>query len=355
MVVVRNSTTDQTTKIRELTLHGNRVAYLDEGAGDDVLLLIHGIGGSSDCWRAVVPKLAARHRVIAVDLLGHGQSDKPRGDYSLGAFAVWLRDFLDALNIRAVTVIGHSFGGGVALQFAHQHREYCHRLVLISSGGLGPDLGRLLRMLSLPGAELLLQLIGSGPAVKVGSALRQRALSSGRETTRYSETLKGQAALADRQTRAAFLRTLRSVVDHRGQAVCALDRLRTDLPTLIIFGDRDRCIPVAHAHSAHNALPGSLLRLIPGAGHQPQIECPDTVVGLVGDFINSIDSINAIDPSRDESQGGRVPDRGTREARSRIFVRGSAGRHTQMDGITRVRPMHASRPGQVHAPDCVAC
>ncbi|MGZ8746973.1 MAG: alpha/beta fold hydrolase [Mycobacterium sp.] len=334
MSAVEATATQPTTELRVLTLHGNRVAYLDEGAGD-VLLLIHGIGGSSDCWRGVVHKLAARHRVIAVDLLGHGQSDKPRGDYSLGAFAVWLRDFLDALNIREATVIGHSFGGGVALQFAHQHKEYCRRLVLISSGGLGPDLGRLLRMLSLPGAELVLQLVGSRPAIKFGGALRKRALSSGRETSRYSETLKGQAALSDPKTRAAFLRTLRSVVDHRGQTVCALDRLRTDLPTLIIFGEQDRCIPVAHARSAHDAIPGSLLHLIPGAGHQPQVECADTVVSLLDDFIDS---------SRDASKVGRVSGSVTRDARSRASTRHSTGRHETIAAsggcgeFTRVHP-----------------
>ena len=286
MKAVRETAQADTANLRTLTLHGDRVAYLDEGAGD-VLLLIHGIGGSTDCWRGVVHKLASRYRVIAVDLLGHGQSDKPRGDYSLGAFAVWLRDFLDALDIREATVIGHSFGGGVALQFAHQHKEYCRRLVLISSGGLGPDLGPLLRMMSLPGAELVLPLIASPPAVQVGKVLRKRALSSGRGATRYSETLKGLAALSNRHSRAAFLRTLRSVVDHRGQAVCALNRLRTDLPTMIIFGDQDRCIPVAHAHSAHNAIPGSVLHVIPGVGHQPQVQCPDTVARLVGDFIDT--------------------------------------------------------------------
>ncbi|MDG5485357.1 alpha/beta fold hydrolase [Mycolicibacterium gadium] len=289
MTAIREMAPIDTTGRRVLTLHGNRVAYLDEGAGD-VLLLIHGIGGSSDCWRNVVHKLAERHRVIAVDLLGHGQSDKPRGDYSLGAFAVWLRDFLDALHIREVTVVGHSFGGGVALQFAHQHKEYCRRLVLVSSGGLGPDLGRLLRMLSLPGAEIALQLLASRPAVEVGKALRKRALSSGRDVTRYSETLKGQAALSDRRSRAAFLRTLRSVVDHRGQAVCALDRLRADLPTLIIFGDEDRCIPVAHAHSVHQAIPGSELHVIPGVGHQPQVQCPDLVARLVSEFADRTES-----------------------------------------------------------------
>jgi pimeloyl-ACP methyl ester carboxylesterase len=164
---------------------------------------------------------------------------------------------------------------------------------LISSGGLGPDLGRLLRMLSLPGAEIALQLLASRPAVEVGKALRKRALSSGRDVTRYSETLKGQAALSDRHSRAAFLRTLRSVVDHRGQAVCALDRLRADLPTLIIFGDEDRCIPVAHAHSVHEAIPGSELHVIPGVGHQPQVQCPDVVARLVGDFADRRKSTRA--------------------------------------------------------------
>lgn len=275
---------DGLARLRTLALHGDNVAYRDEGDGE-VLLLIHGIGGNSDCWRHLLPKLSTRYRVIAPDLLGHGQSDKPRGDYSLGAFAVWLRDFLTALNIREVTVIGHSFGGGVALQFAHQHPEHCRRLVLISSGGLGPDLGPLLRMMSLPGAELVLPMLASRPVLKVADVLRDRATSDGREVTRYGETTRALGALANRQSRSAFLRTLRSVVDHRGQAVCALNRLRADLPTMIIFGDQDRCIPVAHGYSAHRALPGSRLHVIAGAGHQPQVERPEDVVRFVDDFV----------------------------------------------------------------------
>jgi pimeloyl-ACP methyl ester carboxylesterase len=270
---------------RMMTLHGDRVAYRDEGAGE-VLLLIHGIGGSSSNWRAVIPNLSKRYRVIAPDLLGHGQSDKPRGDYSLGAFAVWLRDFLDALGIPKATLIGHSLGGGVAMQFAHQHRDYCQRLVLISSGGLGGDVGRLLRMLSLPGAELVLPLIASRPALTAGKVLRAW-VSSDRETSRFSETWRAHAALSSRDNRQAFLRTLRSVVDHRGQAVCALNRLHfnADLPALIISGDLDRVIPVAHAHAAHEALPNSRLHVIPGVWHHPQVERPITVASLIDDFI----------------------------------------------------------------------
>jgi pimeloyl-ACP methyl ester carboxylesterase len=270
---------------RTMMLHGDRVAYRDEGdPAAEPLLLIHGMGGSSASWRAVVPELSRKYRVIAPDLLGHGQTDKPRGDYSLGAFAVWLRDFLEALGIPKATVIGHSLGGGIAMQFAHQHRDYCRRLVLISSGGLGSDVGRLLRMLSLPGAELVLPLIASRPAMAVGSALRAR---SDHEVTRFSETWRAQAALSNRDNRQAFLRTLRSVVDHRGQSVSALNRLHfnADLPTLIISGELDRVIPVAHARAAHNALPYSRLHVLPGVWHHPQVERPTTVTTLIDGFI----------------------------------------------------------------------
>lgn len=125
------------TDLRYLDLHGDRCAYRDEGDGEETLLLLHGMAGSSETWRAVIPHLAKRYRVIAPDLLGHGSSAKPRGDYSLGAFAAWLRDLLDELGIRSVTVVGQSLGGGVAMQFVYQHPDYCRRLVLISSGVSG--------------------------------------------------------------------------------------------------------------------------------------------------------------------------------------------------------------------------
>lgn len=273
------------TNLRMMSLHGDRVAYRDEGAGE-VLLLIHGMGGSSTSWRAVVPELSKKYRVIAPDLLGHGQSDKPRGDYSLGAFAVWLRDFLDALGIPKVTVIGHSLGGGIAMQFAHQHRDYCQRLVLISSGGLGNEVGRLLRLLSLPGSELVLQMIASRPALAAGKGLRA-LLSSDDEATRFSETWRAHASLSNRDSRQAFLRTLRAVVDHRGQAVCALNRLHyhEDLPALIITGEDDRVIPVAHARAAHEALSNSRLHVMPGVLHHPQVERPADVTSIIDEFI----------------------------------------------------------------------
>lgn len=223
------------TELKFLELHGDRIAYRDQGSGE-ALLLIHGMAGSSETWRAVLPRLAKKYRVVAPDLLGHGQSAKPRGDYSLGAFAVWLRDFLDELGITHATVVGHSLGGGVAMQFVYQHPDYCRRLVLIASGGLGPDVGAILRLLSAPGAELVLPVIAPRPVLNVGNKVRSWLSSAGIHSPRGAEIWSSYASLADRQTRQSFLKTLRSVVDHRGQAVSALNRLqlRADLPVMAI-------------------------------------------------------------------------------------------------------------------------
>ena len=122
--------------IRQVSIHGHEISYRDVGEGP-VLLLLHGIAGSSRAWREVMPALAGEYRLIAPDLLGHGESAKPLGDYSLGAYASGLRDFLGVLGVERVTLVGQSFGGGVAMQLAYQHPEVCERLVLVDSGGLG--------------------------------------------------------------------------------------------------------------------------------------------------------------------------------------------------------------------------
>ena len=271
---------DDTEGVKVMTVHGDRVAYRDEGSGE-AILLIHGMGGSSKTWSEVIPLLATKYRVIAPDLLGHGQSDKPRGDYSVGAFAVLLRDLLDELRVSRVTVVGHSLCGGVAMQFAHQHRQYCERMVLISSGGFGGDVGRVLRLLSLPGSEIVLPMLASRPAVAAGNAVRALAGSSHRFAAR--------PALANRDNRKAFLRTLRSVVDFRGQAVSAINRLccSDDLPALIISGDQDRVIPVEHARAAHATMPNSRLHVLTGVQHHPPTEAPQQVATLISEFLTA--------------------------------------------------------------------
>jgi pimeloyl-ACP methyl ester carboxylesterase len=281
--------------MRYLELHGERVAYQDAGDGE-TLLLIHGMAGSSATWRDVIPQLAKNYRVIAPDLLGHGESDKPRGDYSLGAFAASLRDLLDALDIPRATIIGQSLGGGIAMQFAYQHRDRCERVVLIGSGGLGPDLSWTLRLLSAPGAELILPVIAPPQVLSAGNKIKSLLSSAGVQSPRGAELWSAYSSLSDRDTRNAFLRTLRSVVDYRGQAVSALGKLHltAQMPVMFVWGDKDKIIPVAHGYAAHEALPGSRLEIMPGLGHFPHVEAPAAVAELLEDFITSTERRSAL-------------------------------------------------------------
>jgi len=286
------------SEMQFLELHGERVAYRDMGSGEHALLLIHGMAGSSETWRAVLPRLSEKYRVIAPDLLGHGQSAKPRSDYSLGAFAVLLRDLLDELGVSRATVIGQSLGGGVAMQFLYQHPGYCERLVLLNSGGLGPDVGWTLRLLSAPGAEFLLPVIAPPGVVTAGNKVRSWFSAAGVQSPRGAEMWSAYTSLADSATRQAFLRTLRSVVDYRGQSVSALNRLylSAELPTMVIWGDHDRIIPVEHAYALREALPSCRLEVLGGVGHFPHVERPDAVVKLIEDFIETTDAPAAAVP-----------------------------------------------------------
>jgi pimeloyl-ACP methyl ester carboxylesterase len=274
------------SELSYLELNGDRIAYRDVGHGP-ALLLIHGMAGSSATWQGIIPQLSKKYRVIAPYLLCHGNSAKPRGDYSLGAFAVLLRDLLDELGVHRATVIGQSLGGGIAMQFAYQHRDYCERLVLIGSGGLGPDLSPLLRVLSAPGAEFVLPAVAPQPVLNLGNKLGSWLTSAGIQAPRAGQMWQAYSSLSDPAARAAFLRTLRSVVDHRGQAVSALAKLHltVGLPTLLIWGDRDRIIPISHAYAAHEALAGSRLEVLDGVGHFPHVEAPTAVADILEDFI----------------------------------------------------------------------
>jgi pimeloyl-ACP methyl ester carboxylesterase len=275
--------------LHDILLHGHRVFYRSAGSGP-VVVLVHGITSTSATWSNVLPYLAERFTIIAPDLLGHGDSAKPRGDYSLGAYASGIRDLLIALGHERATFVGHSLGGGVAMQLAYQFPEHCERLVLVASGGLGREITPLLRAASLPGAELVLpllahqRLLGTGRAV--GNLLGRVGL---RVHTDMGEVLRGHASLSDGETRAAFLHTLRTIVDPLGQRVDASDRLYLAemIPFLLIWGDRDPIIPVEHAHAAHRLVPGSRLVIFPGAGHFPHLDDPLRFVSVLVDFIET--------------------------------------------------------------------
>lgn len=279
----------------QIQLHGHSVSYRIAGEGPAVLL-IHGVTGSSAQWKPVMRLLADRFTVIAPDLLGHGQSAKPRGDYSLGAYASGLRDLTVALGITRATVVGHSLGGGIALQFAYQFPERTDRLTLVSSGGLGREVHMLLRAATLPGSEFVLPLISNDRVLGAGTAvsgfLGKLGLRAGPDIAEFA---RGYATLADGDSRRAFLHTLRSVIDPGGQRVDATDRLylAADVPTLIVWGRRDPIIPVRHAGAAQRGMPGSRLEVFDEAGHFPQLDEPDRFAIALADFVGATEPAEA--------------------------------------------------------------
>lgn len=276
---------------RYRVIHGYRRAFIKAGSGP-AILLIHGIGDSADSWRDIVPDLAKDHTVVAPDLLGHGESDKPRADYSIAAYANAMRDLLAVLDIDRVTVVGHSLGGGVAMQFAYQFPERCERLCLVSTGGVAHEVHMLLRFASAPNADLVLPLIGSPGTRLLGrvtlGVLKAIQTDIGLDA---GHLMRMFDALPDAAARRAFVRTLRAAVDWRGQAITMLDRcyLTKGMPTMLVWGARDAVIPVSHAHKAHGAMPGSRLEVFPDTGHFPHQDEPARFLRLFREFYDQTD------------------------------------------------------------------
>jgi pimeloyl-ACP methyl ester carboxylesterase len=274
-------------ELRHVRLHGHDVGYRIAGEGP-AIVLIHGMAGSSRTWQDVLPLLARDHTVVAPDLLGHGGSAKPPGDYSLGAHANALRDLLlGALGIERATLVGQSLGGGVAMQLAYQHPELCERLVLAASGGLGREVSWLLRLFALPAAEYAMPVLFPRLVRDRGNRLGAFLKDRGIRAPRLTEMWRAYASLAEPENRHAFVRTVRAVIDLGGQAVCADDRLylAAAIPTLILWGARDDIIPVEHAHRAHERMPGSRLEIFEESGHFLHAEEPARFARAVADFV----------------------------------------------------------------------
>ncbi|ORA18546.1 alpha/beta fold hydrolase [Mycobacterium arosiense] len=275
------------------TIHGYKRAYRIAGSGP-ALLLIHGIGDNSTTWNTVQAKLAQRFTVIAPDLLGHGRSDKPRADYSIAAYANGMRDLLSVLDIERVTIVGHSLGGGVAMQFAYQFPHLVDRLILVGAGGVTKDVNFVLRWASLPlGSEAIavLRLPLVLPAVQLMGRVLGMALGSSGLARDLPNVLRILDDLPEPTASAAFSRTLRAVVDWRGQIVTMLDRcyLTEAIPVQIIWGTKDVVVPVRHAWMAHAAMPGSRLEIFEGSGHFPFHDDPARFIDVVERFIDSTD------------------------------------------------------------------
>jgi pimeloyl-ACP methyl ester carboxylesterase len=271
----------------EIEVYGHRVAYRIGGAGP-LLVLIHGITSSSATWDRVLPRLARRYTVLAPDLLGHGHSDKLRGDYSVGAHANTIRDLLNELGYSSASVLGHSLGGGVALQFAYQYPERIDRLVLVAPGGFGREVSVLLRAASVPGSGPVLALAAWRPIVQAGTLLTQTLGRLGvHGNTDLEEIGRAYALLADRDSRRAFVHTLRSVVDYGGQRVSALDRINsTDwIPSLIVWGEDDRVVPARQGMNARETMPHIRLKVFKHTGHFPHRDDPTRFARVIDEFL----------------------------------------------------------------------
>jgi pimeloyl-ACP methyl ester carboxylesterase len=208
----------------------------------------------------------------------------------MGAFASGVRDLTVALDIGPATVIGHSLGAGVAMQYSYQFPERSQRLALVASGGLGREVHSFLRAATLPGTELVLPLLASRRALaagrKVGRAMDVLGVRLGTDAL---EMARGHASLGDAEARAAFVHALRASLDPSGQRVLATDRLylATQLPLLIVWGRRDRIIPIAHGRRAHELVPGSRFEVFERAGHFLHLDEPERFVALIEEWIST--------------------------------------------------------------------
>lgn len=249
------------------------IAYREAGPSDGpVVVLLHGLASDADTWDKAFDLLAGRGlRVLAVDLLGHGESDKPENDYLLDDFVESLTQFLDALAVPRATLCGHSFGGAIAMYFGTRHPDRVERVVLVSAGGLGREVHPVLRAATLRMAPVVLRFaMARGLRRIYARPGLHRAL---RLTPDNVVNLRRAAhALGTPQGRFAFFAALRGVIEPAGQRAASTE-MRTfaeRVPMLLIWSEDDPVIPVAHAQAhAERAAPFSRLVIFPSRGHEP--------------------------------------------------------------------------------------
>ena len=295
----------------EIELHGHRVIYRIAGDGPPVVL-IHGMVNTSKHWERVALQLAGRYTVVAPDLIGHGDSAAVRGDYSLGAHACSIRDLLTTIGIDRATVVGHSLGGGIAMQFFYQFPQRVERLALVSSGGLGHEVSPLLRGAALPGATAGIWLVANrrvrAAIDRAGERMRARGSPKGVYLQAIARAMRPLQEAAERQ---AFLQTLRAVIDIRGLNVSALDRLTLlgERPPLIVGGARDNPTPLAHGRAAHEQIPNSRFVTLPKAAHFPNLEDPDGLAVALGEWLDETEPGLIEDSEWGKIVGARSPRR----------------------------------------------
>ena len=276
-------------EVQYVMLHGHRRAFVKAGSGP-ALLLLHGLGCDHTTWEPVIDALAKRYTVIAPDLLGHGSSDKPRADYSVGGYANGMRDLLTVFGIDKATVVGHSFGGGVAMQFAYQFPERTERMMLVSSGGLGPEVTPAIRAITTPGFHQVMGVLTLPGVRHAGIFGLKVASSTGWKSTRdLAEVADIYESFKDPHARVAIRHVVRAVVDWSGQIVTMADRayLTEAMPMAVVWGRDDQVIPVRHASNAAALAPKARIEVLPNAGHFPHKDHPERFVRIVHDWIRT--------------------------------------------------------------------
>ncbi|QSE84982.1 alpha/beta fold hydrolase [Rhodococcus koreensis] len=276
-------------KLESVTLHHDVLRFVDVGAGPPVVL-VHGLLGSHESWTPQIGRLAKKNRVVAPDLFGHGQSDKPSGDYSLSAHAATLRDLMDHLGISSAAFVGHSLGGGIVMQLSYLFPERVDRLCLVSSGGLGPEVSLFLKAATLPGSELVLPVLASDWLRRNTESILKQLGRLGlpvQPSRSAAETWRSLKTVSDKSSRAAFLASTRAVVGLRGQTVSAKQHFSKfeSLPSLLVWGGRDKMIPSAHAENLRRVVPHSRVEIFPRAGHFPQLDEPELFFRVLDQFL----------------------------------------------------------------------
>lgn len=275
--------------VQHVVVHGYRRAYVKTGSGP-ALLLLHGLACDHTTWLPVITRLAEHYTVIAPDFLGHGESDKPRADYSIGGYANGMRDLLTILGIDKATVIGHSFGGGVAMQFGYQFPERTERLILVSTGGLGPEVSPAIRAVTLPGFHQAIGVV-TLPGVRqlVTGAMHLLKATRIDALHDFDEVADIVESWRDPSTRRAIRHLVRNCVDLNGQIITMRDRayLTAAMPMALIWGARDQVIPVTHAESVRDLGLDATVEIFANSGHFPHKDHPERFVEFVNHFVAS--------------------------------------------------------------------
>jgi pimeloyl-ACP methyl ester carboxylesterase len=276
-----------TVEKQDLEIDGMPIRYLAAGEGPPVVLL-HGAGDNALDWRWVMPTLAASHRVYAPDLPGSPDSARPAADYSPAFFERFVTAFLDALDIGQATFVGNSLGGLLALQLALSEPERADALVLVDSAGLGRAINPAFTSVNVPGLGEAALPFWRTPVGAYQRAWGRTALLFAHPPESVPhEWLAEQCRLAlSPGYLEAHLTVLRALVDPAGQRKVLVDQLPLlKIPTLVVWGARDRVFPQSQAKEAVAQLPEGSLTLVPECGHMPHVECPDLFLAALDDFL----------------------------------------------------------------------